>query len=75
MEYSVASDDQGNNFIIADTLLANVQTKLNKSLTVTHRFKGSDISGAVCRHPFINRASPILEVLQHYDLIVLGTRY
>lgn len=60
LEY-VLMEAQGRRFIVAEGLALGVCAALDLGTPrVLQRFKGSDLEGVVTRHPFIDRASPII---------------
>ncbi|MFN3360605.1 MAG: isoleucine--tRNA ligase [Pseudanabaenaceae cyanobacterium] len=59
LSYSLVLDDD-RYLIVATDLLATLQQKLERSLSVVRQFVGKELAGVVCRHPLFDRASPIL---------------
>jgi isoleucyl-tRNA synthetase len=60
LEYSVVSVD-GEKYVLASGLVKNVAETVGwDNVEIIKSFKGEEIEGVVCKHPFYDRVSPIL---------------
>ncbi len=61
MEYSVVKErSKGIIYVLASSLADKVMAKLELEYDVVGTLTGSDLEGVVCRHPFIDRESPVV---------------
>lgn len=47
-------------FVVAEALVAKVMEKFGFEYELVGKLKGEDLEGVVCRHPFIDRESPVV---------------
>lgn len=61
MEYAVIKErSQGTIYVLASSLVEKVMAKLELEYELVGKLNGSDLEGVVCRHPFIDRESPVV---------------
>ncbi len=51
---------QAGNFVVADTLIEKICEKMNWNSEKIAGFKGKDLEHTICRHPFVERESPVV---------------
>lgn len=56
----VKSVKNGEFFVLAEALVAKVMGELEIEYALVGRLKGADLEGVVCRHPYIDRESPVV---------------
>lgn len=71
-EYALLRDKgDGTGYLVAAELKDAFDRVLGRETTVEKTFQGADLEGVVCRHPFIDRSSPL--VLGNYVTLDQGT--
>ncbi len=68
----VATETDGEVWIVAESLLAQVMSQAGKvNFSILEKFPGKEVLGLKCRHPFLNRES--LLILANYITLDTGT--